>query len=219
MECPHCRVQTLADWVQPQPQLLRGTDNAGHDYVHVRWTTCRNPQCGKPIVELGPQGRDFPGPQWRLAFPFDAAARRLPPEVTDAEVRRVYPQAAAVLIASPDASAALSRRLLQHLLKEAGHQTGDDLSKLIDQFMADPASPKALSGNLDYLREIGNFGTHPMKSTNTGEVMPVEPGEAEWCLDVLDSLLEFYFVQPARDAARRAAFDQRLGEAGRRSPP
>jgi hypothetical protein len=54
-----------------------------------------------------------------------------------------------------------------------------------------------------------------MKSTNTGEIVDVEPGEAEWNLDVLDSLFDFYFVQPAISAARKAAVNAKLKEAGK----
>jgi len=37
---------------------------------------------------------------------------------------------------------------------------------------------------------------------NTGEVIDVEPGEAEYCLEVLESLLKFYFIDPAERARR-----------------
>jgi len=49
---------------------------------------------------------------------------------------------------------------------------------------------------LDAVRHFGNFGAHPEKEAATGEVIDVEPGEAEWCLDILETLFEFYFVQP-----------------------
>ena len=67
------------------------------------------------------------------------------------------------------------------------------------------------------MRAIGNFGAHPIKSKHTGEVMPVAPGEAEWNLDVLEALFDFYFVQPALLAAKKAALDKKLAEAGKPS--
>jgi hypothetical protein len=33
---------------------------------------------------------------------------------------------------------------------------------------------------LDAIRTIGNFAAHPIKSTSSGEIVDVEPGEAEW---------------------------------------
>jgi hypothetical protein len=56
------------------------------------------------------------------------------------------------------------------------------------------------------------MAAHPNKSTATGDYLEVEPGEAEWGLDILDGLFDFYFVQPAKTAARKAAFDARLGK-------
>ena len=62
---------------------------------------------------------------------------------------------------------------------------------------------------------IGNFAAHPIKSKHTGEVLPVEPGEAEWNLDVLESLFDFYYVQPATLKAKKDALSKKLKEAGK----
>jgi hypothetical protein len=74
-----------------------------------------------------------------------------------------------------------------------------------------------LAGSIDAVRNIGNFAAHPMKSEHTGEILDVEPGEAEWNLEVLESLFDFYFVQPSVLKAKRAALDAKLSEA--RKPP
>ena len=54
-----------------------------------------------------------------------------------------------------------------------------------------------------------------MKSTSTGTIVEVEPGEAEWTLDVIESLLDFYFVQPALTAKRKAELNKKLKDAGK----
>jgi hypothetical protein len=59
------------------------------------------------------------------------------------------------------------------------------------------------------------FGAHPIKSTSTGEIVEVEPGEAQWNLDVLDSLFDFYFVAPSKTQARKAALNIKLVEVGK----
>jgi hypothetical protein len=56
-----------------------------------------------------------------------------------------------------------------------------------------------------------------MKSTSTGQIVDVEEGEAEWLLDVLEELFEFYYVAPARAAARRDVLNQKLKDLGK--PP
>lgn len=56
-----------------------------------------------------------------------------------------------------------------------------------------------------------------MKSTSTGVVVDVEPGEAEWNLDVVEALMDIYYEQPAVIAAKRAALNVKLADAGK--PP
>jgi hypothetical protein len=72
-----------------------------------------------------------------------------------------------------------------------------------------------LADDLDALRTVGNFAAHPMKSTNTGEVVDVEPGEAEWMLDLLDDVFDQYFVGPAKRARNREQLNQKLHDAGK----
>jgi len=56
-----------------------------------------------------------------------------------------------------------------------------------------------------------------MKDTTTGEIVDVEPHEAEWNLDVLESLFDFYYVQPALAKAKKDIINKKLVAAGR--PP
>jgi hypothetical protein len=74
-----------------------------------------------------------------------------------------------------------------------------------------------LADDLDAIRVLGNFAAHPIKSTNTGEIVEVEPGEAQWGLDVLNGLLDFYYVQAERSRMRREGLNRKLAEAGK--PP
>ena len=46
-------------------------------------------------------------------------------------------------------------------------------------------------------------------------MIEVEPGEAEWLLETLEGLFDFYFVQPARLENKRAEVDKKLKEAGK----
>ena len=55
-----------------------------------------------------------------------------------------------------------------------------------------------------------------MKSTNTGEIVGVEDGEAEWLLDVLEELFDFYYVAPARATSRRDALNKKLVDLGKK---
>ena len=141
-----------------------------------------------------------------------AYTRPAPPAEVPKGFSDDYNEAAAVLSVSPKSSAALSRRCLQHLLREKASVKPSDLAKEIDQVLAARLLPSHLADAIDAVRNIGNFAAHPVKSTSTGEVVPVEPGEADWTLDVLEGLFDFFFVQPAILAKRRADLNAKLAD-------
>jgi hypothetical protein len=90
-----------------------------------------------------------------------------------------------------------------------------NLADEIDQVLKAHTLPGGVAEALDAVREIGNFAAHPTKSTSSGEVIDVEPGEAEWNLTVVEALMDIYYVQPARVSAKKAALNQKLADAGK----
>jgi hypothetical protein len=72
-----------------------------------------------------------------------------------------------------------------------------------------------LTESIDAIRNVGNLAAHPIKNTNTGVIVEVEPGEAEWLLDVLETLFDFAFIQPERLRVRKAKLNVKLAEAGK----
>ena len=142
-----------------------------------------------------------------MAWPIGTRRPPVPPEVP-CSIREDYDEAARVLPYSAKASAALSRRCLQHVLKDAGKTKADWLAEQIEEVRQN--LPDEIAGNLDYVRVIGKFAAHPEKSKATGEIVDIEPGEAEWNLDILDSLFDRYYARPARDKRMRDEFDKRL---------
>jgi Domain of unknown function (DUF4145) len=82
-----------------------------------------------------------------------------------------------------------------------------------------PARSSYISEDLHGVRVVGNFAAHPLKSTSTGEIMDVEDHEAEWNLEVLERLFDFYFVEPAIAAKRKVEINKKLKEAGKPEIP
>jgi hypothetical protein len=147
-------------------------------------------------------------------YPKGASRPSSPKEVPD-EFAEDYNEACLVLADSPKASAALSRRCSQHVLREKAQVKQGNLANEIQQVLDQGTLPPYIADVLDAVRNIGNFAAHPIKSQNTGEVLPVEPGEADWNLDVLESLFDFYFVQPAKVQQKKNALNKKLGDAGK----
>jgi Domain of unknown function (DUF4145) len=217
MKCMHC----LTHFHDTESVTFVGTD-ADKEWV-VAGFNC--PACHRLNLFLRNYSQALPAP-YGYAFrgllteypirPRGAARPPCPTEVPR-EIAEDYNEACLVLPDSLKASAALSRRCLQSLLRDKGGVKPDDLSKEIQQVIDSHSLPTYLSDQVDAIRNIGNFAAHPLKSKSTGEILPVEPGEAEWNLDVVEALFDFYYVQPTVIANKRAALNDKLKEAGK--PP
>lgn len=133
------------------------------------------------------------------------------PEVPP-EYAEDYKEACLVLEDSPKASAALSRRCLQYILRHKAGYPNWNLANAIKAVVDDGVLPSYILENLAMVCTIGNYAAHPNKNANTGYIVPVEPGEAEWCLKVIEDLFDFYFVMPAKSEATKASFEEKLSK-------
>jgi len=216
MQCGHCH----ADYHPQTSEHVLGSDN---EYLwQVLWETC--PRCGGLNIRLAygyphpsVPGRMFTLISARPVHPKGGISRKPAAPEVPKSIREDYNEACFVLADSAKASAALSRRCLQTILREHAKVKRQDLSKEIDEVLASKQLPTHLADDIDAIRNYGNFAAHPVKSTSSGEIVDVEPGEAEWNLDVLEGLFDFYFVGPAASRKKREALEKKLADAGK--PP
>jgi hypothetical protein len=213
MKCPHCSVEIHEGFREDQIYNANGLgrEDETSTFWKAMYMVC--PACKKAIIYLRKAWSNEED-VW-LVYPKSSVRPPAAPEVP-AELANDYNEAGAVLPHSAKASAALSRRCVQSLLRAQGY-TQKDLAPAIQAVLDAKQLPSWLAENLDAIRNIGNFAAHPMKDSNTGAVVEVEPHEAEWNLEVLEGLFDFYYVQPAKDAAKRAAFNAKLAAVGK--PP
>ncbi len=210
MKCPHC----LTGFHDKKETQLLGRD------VTQEWALITRlcPECKKLIFSLASvdtyQGMLTQIRSERLVYP-KGAQRPAPHTAVPVKYAEDYTEACIVLPDSAKASAALSRRCLQAVLRDKAGVTPGNLSKEIQQVLDSKGLPSHLADSIDAVRHIGNFAAHPTKETASGEIVPVEPGEAEWTLDVLEGLFDFYFVQPALLKQKRDALNAKLAGAGK----
>ena len=204
MKCPHCLVAFHDKW----------NDAALANAWYVHHTIC--PECHRSIILLSADSSRGRPHGKMMVYPKGFARAPVPIEVT-ADFADDYKEACLILGDSPKASAALSRRCLQHILREKAGTKARELADQIQEVLDSRQLPTQLADALDAVRQIGNFAAHPMKSNHSGEILDVEPGEAEWSLDVIESLFDFYFVQPAILQKKKDALNKKLSDAGK--PP
>jgi hypothetical protein len=217
MICPHCSTGINVEWFSEMGYGNNPDDPAqGVEVAHGQCPVCR-----KIIVKLI-HGK---GEETEYGFSLKqveqeeiihptSAVRPVEPEVPG-QYKNDFSEACAVLNISPKASAAVSRRLLQNILRQEFNIEHRSLAKEIEEFIQLKGVPSHLSGAVDAIRNVGNFAAHPLKDTNTGTIVDVEPGEAEWLLDVLEALFDFAFVQPRRLEERKERLNRKLAALGK----
>jgi len=212
MKCPHC-----LEGFHSAP----GEVNLSKDSEYT-WKVTEEicPECNKIIIHL--QAGNYQSPQFFyvkkefLVYPKSISRTPLSPIIPE-KFAGDYNEACLVLEDSPKASAALSRRCLQLILREKGGAEKSDLFHEIQEMLDSKQLPSYLEDNIDEIRKIGKFAAHPNKSKSTGEIVEVEPHEAEWNLNVLEGLFDFYFVQADENKKKRDLLKKKLDDA--KTPP
>ncbi len=105
-------------------------------------------------------------------------------------IRDDYEEACLIRDLSPKASATLSRRALQGMVRDFW---GIKKGRLIDEIDAlkdtvDPITWKAI----DAVRSIGNIGAHMEKDINV--IVEVEPDEAKKLIQLIEILVDDWYV-------------------------
>jgi len=109
-------------------------------------------------------------------------------------IREDYYEACRIRELSPKASASLSRRCLQGMIRDFWQVTGkrnlwEEIEAIQDK--VDPDIWEAVDG----VRKIGNVGAHMEKDVNL--IIDIDPGEAEALINLIEVLFEEWYV--ARD--------------------
>ncbi len=211
--CPRC--ETVVRFMALPGLAAHTVAESGADRIRITYSEC--PNCRHIVITLEELTPGFQGSGliyehtiWPLGSGRPPAPAEVPPSIAED-----YNDAALVFHFSPKASAALSRRCLQSVLLDKGGVKSKDLSSQIAEVL--PTLPPHIAENLDMVRQVGDFAARPAKAKEPGMVSSAEPGEAEWNLDVLEALFDFYYVRPSLEAGKRARLENKLKQAGK--PP
>lgn len=216
MRCPSCNISFSEKHLTKFGEHFYAGKGISMNLVwNVHYYTCA--ECSNPVIIL--TGGSSPAGFFshnEIVYPSGHVAgnRKAPTEV-DARFADDFNEASLVLKISPKASAALSRRCLQNILRDKAGVKKGDLAKEIQQVIDSGKLPSYISEGIDAIRNVGNYAAHPAKSQSTGEIVDVELGEAEWSLEVLELLFDFYFVQPVLAQKKRDALNQKLKDMGK----
>ena len=182
-------------------------------------TAYQCPACGEYQLHLMVLSADLEGEYInsdKLIYPIELNRDPPPPNVPG-DIAQDFKEACAVLALSPRASAALSRRCLQHLLRsQYPAMPRQTLDKEVQYVLSLGVLPPYVR-DIDAIRNIGNLASHPIEDITSYEILSVEPEEAEWSLELLEALFKFYYAEPQKQLDRRTILDSKLARAGK--PP
>ncbi|MGR6760331.1 DUF4145 domain-containing protein [Paenibacillus sp. T2-29] len=112
------------------------------------------------------------------------------------QFRKDFVEAAAILEESPNASAALSRRCLQNILRNHFGIQKKNLYLEIKECLLSIDMPSYLYEGLELIRLPGNIGAHPLKNETTGEIVEVKEKDAKIMLYIIELIFDHVFIKP-----------------------
>ncbi len=210
LTCPHCHIQI------EQRGFNYTLDAEYKDFWAIERYYCRT--CKKSIIFLVPGERPlsrggisitWKDDERKLIYP--RVGRAISQDVPEI-YRQDYQEASLIIQDSPRASAALGRRCLQNIIRNELKITKSNLFEEINECIERGLLPSRLSDDLHTLRELGNLAAHPLTSTVTGEILPVEQQEAEYTLAILEDIFEHLFITPIKHKKRREKISGKLKE-------
>ena len=203
--CPFCN----------QPTTVTKQDINDSNYIYLfseteygdvgfRWTSvrCPNLDCREVWLKVSFDEVEFYGGSsqfkstrqlqtWTLRPESSAKPQ---PDYIPEQIREDYYEACLIAGKSPKASATLSRRCLQGMIRDFWNIKEKNLFEEIN----------ALEGEVDgntwkaikAVKDIGNIGAHMEKDINL--IIPVEPDEAQLLIDMIELLIEDWYKQRHR---------------------
>lgn len=196
MECPHCH----SEFTETPHVFALGEDQDGTWQI---WNA-RCGVCDRLIVNVcAKDGPSYP------AWPQSSMRPRLSEDVP-LDYADDYHAACQIYFYSPESTAALSRRLLQRLLAAKAGAGDGALVDQIRRAVLGPDMPAYLKQGLQMYSRLARLDSEENKSLRPEALAGVEPGEAEWLLDVLQSMFDLYFVQPARLQRKQQSIEEMI---------
>lgn len=204
--CPHCQQHVTISNVIGKDTILYFNNADGRHCLTTTFIVCPNPNCQKftlnaslyrsapPIFPGGNEEIRELVKRWQLV---PESTAKVFPDYIPAALIQDYKEACAIRCLSPKASATLSRRCLQGILRDFWKVKPGNLVAEIKQIEGkiDPLTWAAI----DATRKIGNIGAHMEK--DIGLIIDVEENEADLLINLIEMLFnDFYVVRAAREA-------------------
>ena len=197
--CPFCNRPTTLNDQDAKSGDEHLFDDTKYEIVGIAWWSarCPNPDCREVslVVAFTKREQEFLDvhslktiESWTLRP--ESNAKPLPDYIPQA-IQEDYYEACLIVEKSPKASATLSRRCLQGMIRDFWEIKKKTLFAAISELEkhVDPNTWKSI----DAVRQVGNIGAHMEQDIN--HIVPVEPEEAQLLIGMIEQLIDDWYVQ------------------------
>lgn len=196
-KCPFCKqIMSLNNYTLKNHYLTfesaishNQAVNNGDPYLRVSFYKCPNDSCQKiSIYVSGDNKEEFVEIEERICPKFRG---EIMPSYVPASIRQDYEEACSIVELSPKASATLSRRCLQGMIRDYWGITRKTLHQEIEAIKGQINIK--LYDTLLAFKSIGNIGAHPEDDINL--IIDVEPEEALSLVKMVEYLIEAWYTE------------------------
>jgi hypothetical protein len=216
--CPYCNHKVI---LQPGDISVGshpyGTRKFGQLVVNTGVQQCPNDQCSELVITVWAESNPESGKQTKLEIPRqrlgpNSKARPWPSYIPQ-PLLADYSEACQIELLSPKASAALSRRCLQGMIRNFWNISKPRLADEVDalQTMVDRETWEAI----DALRKIGNIAAQMEKDVD--QIVDAAPEEARLLIELVEMLFEEWYV--ARHEREQRMQKIKATAEARKAPP
>jgi hypothetical protein len=226
--CPYCNRPTTIQ-ANDYDRTFFAVDPSGKDTGKVGYTAesiiCPNPECKKTTatirqfnIVLNSTGSWVLQKQLRRWNLMPRSQARQYPDYVPQAIREDYEEAHLILEDSPKASATLARRALQGIMRDFFSAKPGNLKDEIDAVEASGKMDAGLTRAVHAVRDVGNIGAHMEKDISV--IVPVDPGEADALLKLIEVLLdETYVARQDREDRVNAVLQIAAAKKAAKAPP
>lgn len=209
--CPHCNRDVTISEANQSTGRHSWTDSSADGRLSLgsQFIRCPNPKCRKLTLMVGISGmsQNYEG-RWLADKEFIRLWNLIPegsakpmPDYVPAAIRENYVEACLISNLSPKASATLSRRCLQGILRDFWGVKPDTLFNEIKEIESKVDAETWAA--IDAVRKIGNIGAHMEKDINV--IVDVDPNEATLLIELVETVIREWYVARHDRQQRMAA--------------
>lgn len=193
--CPFCnQIMSLDSYVNKSYKASFSSHQDTRPYsketVSLNFYKC--PNCNKISITLNGLGETV-GSIFIPVYPQSLAKQF--PDYIPLQLRQDYEEAYAIANLSPKASATLSRRCLQGMIRDFWGITDNKLADAIKKL--ETRIPASQWKAIDSIRKLGNIGAHMEKDINL--IVDIEPDEATILLKLIELLMEKWYINRSEE--------------------